>query len=146
MSPWCQAGEPDRTAATVHPTTLEAIPKGYGLEVWQRYASPVWFDIDQTNVLNYRTGKGREDERHICPLQLDVIERSIELWTNLGDFVLDPFNGIGSSGVVALKTGRRYLGIELKDTYCQLSCKHLEAVEKEMALPTLFDALEPDHA
>jgi DNA modification methylase/superfamily II DNA or RNA helicase len=117
----------------------------YSIAVWQRYASPVWFDINQMRVLNYRLGRDDKDEKHICPLQLDVIERAVELWTNPGDVVYDPFNGIGSSGYVALRSGRCYVGSELKDSYVRESLKNFERAieERERAKvdpqPTLFD-------
>lgn len=91
--------------------------ENFPLEMWQRYASPVWFDIRRTNVLNCKIARENEDEKHICPLQLDVIERAIELWTNPDDIVFTPFLGIGSEAYQALKMGRRAVGIELKKSY-----------------------------
>lgn len=91
--------------------------ENFPLEMWQRYASPVWFDIRRTNVLNCKIARENEDEKHICPLQLDVIERAIELWTNTDDIVFTPFLGIGSEAYQALKMGRRAVGIELKKSY-----------------------------
>lgn len=85
--------------------------------IWRAYASPVWMDIRQTNTLNVRQARDDRDEKHICPLQLDTIERAVTLWSNEGDIVLSPFAGIGSEGYVALKLGRRFVGIELKDSY-----------------------------
>lgn len=114
----------------------------YSIAVWQRYASPVWFDIDQTNVLNYQAGRSENDEKHICPLQLDVIERAIDLWTNKGELVLTPFAGIGSELYSAVKLGRRAVGIELKPEYFNLACKTLKAQEALAAQPTLFDLFE----
>jgi DNA modification methylase len=108
-------------------TPLEDNPRAHSIEVWQRYASPVWFDINQMNVLNTRLARDSKDEKHICPLQLDVIERAIHLWTNPEDLVFDPFAGIGSAGVAALKLGRRFLGMELKESYWReaaANCKH----------------------
>jgi DNA modification methylase len=95
-------------------------------ERWRRYASPVWMDIDQTNTLQYMTAREQQDERHICPLQLDVIERAVYLWSNEGDSVLSPFMGIGSEGHVALKMGRRFIGCELKRSYFDLAVKNLK--------------------
>lgn len=103
----------------------------FPLEVWQRYASPVWFDIDQTNVLNFDIARDSQDEKHICPLQLDVIQRCIELWTNPGDVVLSPFAGVGSEGYVTLKNGRKFIGIELKRSYWQLAQRYLKEVEAQ---------------
>jgi DNA modification methylase len=85
--------------------------------VWRRYASPVWMDIDQSDTLQYRSARDHKDERHICPLQLPVIRRAIELWTNKNDIVLSPFGGIGSEPVTAIEMGRRAIAIELKDSY-----------------------------
>lgn len=97
----------------------------YSISVWQRYASPVWFDIDQTDVLNYKLAKEKNEERHICPLQLDVIERCVELWSNPGDLVFSPFTGIGSEGYVSLKMGRKFVGSELKKSYFDIACRNL---------------------
>ena len=89
----------------------------YSHQVWRRYASPVWTDIKQSDTLTKNMARDEKDERHICPLQLTVIERGIELWTNPGDIVLDPFAGIGSTPYTALKMGRRAIGVELKESY-----------------------------
>lgn len=89
----------------------------YSIEVWQRYASPVWMDINQTRTLQYRGGRDEKDEQHISPLQLDVIERCIDLWSNPGDTVLTPFLGIGSEVYCAVKMGRKGIGCELKPSY-----------------------------
>jgi DNA modification methylase len=97
---------------------------------WQELASPVWMTVDQSDVLNGKMAKGSEDERHICPLQLDVIERCLRLYSNPGDLVLDPFNGIGSTGYQALKMGRRYLGVELKPEYAAQAAKFLTEAEE----------------
>src|ERR1041385_3632144 len=104
---------------------------------WQRYASPVWFDIEQTNVLNIQQARESQDEKQICLLQLDVIKRALELWTNPGDLVFDPFMGIGSTGYVALELGRKALGCELKRAYFEVACKNLEDMERLKAQPTL---------
>jgi len=100
----------------------------YSHEVWQRYASPVWFDINQTKTLNVKLAREKEDERHICPLQLQVIERCLELWSNPNDIVASWFAGIGSEGYISLQKGRRFLGIELKETYYNLMVKNLNSV------------------
>jgi hypothetical protein len=113
-------------------------PRGnkYSHKVWQRYASPVWFDIRQTNTLN--TIKDEKDEKHVCPLQLDTIERCLELWSNPGDTVLSPFAGIGSEGYQAVKMGRYFIGIELKPAYFDQAKKNLQKAEKAKNIKTLF--------
>src|SRR5690606_17375763 len=94
---------------------------------WQKLASPVWMDIDQGNVLNgWRKAKGVDDERHVCPLQLDTIERCLRLYSKPGDVVMDPFNGIGSTGYVALQHMRRYVGFELKNEYAKQAGRNLD--------------------
>lgn len=112
--------------------------RDYSIAVWQRYASPVWFDINQTNVLNYQIARDAQDEKHICPLQLDVIARCVDLWTNPGEVVFSPFAGIGSEGHEALKLGRRFVGIELKSSYFHIATRNLKAMEFESQQPTLF--------
>lgn len=97
----------------------------YPVSQWQRVASPVWMDIDPSDTLQYQSAREHDDERHICPLQLGVIRRGIDLWTNPGDIVLSPFAGIGSEGHVALQMGRRFVGVELKDSYYQQASKNL---------------------
>ena len=103
----------------------------FPVDVWQRYASPVWMDIRQSNTLNRAAARGEKDEKHICPLQLDVIERCIELWTNPDDIVLDPFAGIGSVPYQAIKMGRRGLGVELKEEYYQQAAQNLQKAEAD---------------
>jgi hypothetical protein len=102
----------------------------YSIEVWQRYASPVWLDINQTRTLQYRGGRDQKDEQHISPLQLDVIERCIDLWSNEGDTVLTPFLGIGSEVYCAARMGRRGIGVELKPSYFAQAVKNLAEIEK----------------
>ena len=111
----------------------------FPISVWQKYASPVWMDINPSNTLQYRAARENSDERHICPLQLDVIERAIKLWSNPGDLVLSPFGGIGSEGYIAVKDGREFIGIELKKSYFDLACKNLDAAVAESQELTLFD-------
>lgn len=111
----------------------------FPIATWQKYASPVWMDINPSNTLQYRTAKENNDERHICPLQLDVIDRAIRLWSNPGDVVLSPFAGIGSEGYVAIKDGRKFIGIELKGSYFNLACKNLDMAVQEASALTLFD-------
>lgn len=116
--------------------------RDYAIAVWQRYASPVWFDIDQTDVLNYQIARDDSDEKHICPLQLGVIRRAIDLWSNEGDLVFSPFAGVGSEGYVALQMGRKFAGVELKRSYWRLAQKYLADAAFESAQPTFFDLLE----
>ena len=99
----------------------------FPVQVWQRYASPVWSDINPSDTLQFRSAREHDDERHICPLQLQVIRRAIRLWTNTGDLVLSPFAGIGSEGHVALEQDRRFIGAELKRSYFDQACRNLEA-------------------
>lgn len=122
-----------------NPNPITHTPDDLPVGQWQELASPVWMTVKQGNVLNGRMARGQEDERHICPLQLDVIERCITLYSNPSDLVLDPFNGIGSTGFQALKMGRKYLGIELKPEYARQAAKFLG--EAEASQVTLFDAV-----
>lgn len=111
------------------------------IAVWQRYASPVWFDIDQTNVLNYRVAKEAQDDKHICPLQLDVAGRAIQLWTNRGETILTPFTGIGSEIVSALHLGREAIGYELKKAYFDYAVKYSDEAARAANQKTLWDLL-----
>jgi DNA modification methylase len=120
-----------------NPDPITHDPEDLPVSMWQELASPVWMRVNQTKVLNGRQAKGQQDERHICPLQLDVIERCITLYSNPGDLVLDPFNGIGSTGYQAVKMGRKYIGIELKPEYARQAAKFLEQAEGSAA--SLFD-------
>lgn len=107
----------------------------YPVDKWQKVASPVWMDIDPSDTLQYRSAREHDDERHICPLQLEVIRRGIDLWTNPGDVVLSPFMGIGSEGYVALEMGRRFVGVELKASYYGQASRNLESA---LSQGTLF--------
>jgi len=100
------------------------------IDVWQTYASPIWDDINQTDTLNFREGRDSDDERHICPLQLDVIERCLQLWSKEGDVVWTPFMGIGSEVYMALKLGRKAIGVELKTSYYNLALRNIQQAEK----------------
>lgn len=108
------------------------------INIWQRYASPVWMDINPSDTLQFRNARDNDDERHICPLQLDVIRRGIQLWSNPGDVVLSPFMGIGSEGHVALEMGRAFIGFELKPSYYDCAVKNLIEAEKSSTQETLF--------
>lgn len=96
------------------------------VDLWQKYASPVWFDINQGRTLNKMPARDENDLKHMCPLQLDVIERCIHLWTNQNDLVFSPFTGIGSEGFCAVKMGRRFVGTELKPQYYELACQNIQ--------------------
>ncbi len=98
----------------------------YPVEVWQQVASPVWMDINPSDTLQFRSAREHNDERHICPLQLEVIRRALKLWSNPGDLVFSPFAGIGSEGYIALQMGRRFVGAELKRSYYEQACRNLE--------------------
>jgi len=102
----------------------------FPVSLWQKYASPVWMDINPSDTLQYRSARAEEDERHICPLQLEVIRRGIRLWSNESDTILSPYAGIGSEGHVALEMNRRFVGIELKDSYFGQAARNLENAEK----------------
>ena len=108
------------------------------IQIWNRYASPVWMDINPSDVLSYRDARSEEDERHITPLQLTVIRRAMQLWSNSGDTVLSPFTGIGSEGVVSLEMGRKFIGAELKESYWDIAKKNLEKADNMPIQTSLF--------
>ena len=110
-------------------------------DTWIKWASPVWYGIAEMSTLNPGSGADEADERHICPLQLPLIERCVRLWSNPGELVLSPFAGIGSEGYVSVQHGRRFVGIELKPSYWQTACDNLRRAEIEANTPTLMDAL-----
>lgn len=102
----------------------------FSIDVWQRYASPIWMDIDAGYTLQRDSAREHDDERHICPLQLQVIERAVQLWSNPGDVVFSPFAGIGSEGYQAVKMGRRFIGIELKQSYFKQAVLNLRSANE----------------
>jgi hypothetical protein len=118
--------------AGVNPPLPSGDPTRDSINIWQRYASPVWMDINMTDTLQFRHAREEQDERHICPLQLDVIRRGIQLWSNPGDTVLSPFMGIGSEGYVAVEMGRRFVGAELKESYYRVALDNLNRAEKSV--------------
>ncbi len=122
-----------------NPERVEHTNDSFPVDKWQRYASPVWTDINPSDTLQKESARDDKDEKHICPLQLEVIERAIELWTNPGDIVLDPFDGIGSTGYTALKMGRRHIGIELKESYFKQAVANCEAIENTPEQLSVFD-------
>lgn len=124
-----------------NPEPVTKTHEGFPVGLWQRYASPVWMDINPSDTLQYRSAREHEDERHICPLQLDVIRRAVMLWTNPGDLVLSPFAGIGSEGYVALELERRFVGVELKRSYYEQAARNLAAAVGSRR--DLFTAMTP---
>ena len=121
-----------------NPESKYSIKEQYSHHVWQRYASPVWLDIQQTKVLQYTTARNENDEKHICPLQLEVIERIIKLYSKEGETVLSPFGGIGSEGFQAIKMGRKSISIELKESYYNINKKNHGYALQEKGQLTLF--------
>ena len=117
-----------------NPERISHTSETFPVDVWQNYASPVWMDIRQSDTLQKKSAREDKDERHICPLQLEVIQRCIELWTNPNDIVLDPFAGIGSVPYTAVKMGRRGIGVELKESYYKQAVNNLEVAVKGDAM------------
>lgn len=115
-------GDMSEAEVSDHPTKVLPVM------LWQKYASPIWDDIDQGRTLNRMPARDENDEKHMCPLQLDVIERCIHLWTNPGDLIFSPFTGIGSEGYCAVKMGRRFIGSELKPQYWELAVENIKEV------------------
>jgi len=126
---WAQTEEDE---AMIEPVThtMEDVP----VSLWQKWASPVWMDIQQTNVLNSRISTAEHDEKHICPLQLDLIERVIRMYSNPGDVVFSPFTGIGSEGHVAVKFGRKFVGAELKKEYYERAIRNIQEATLQESL------------
>ena len=125
----CRQGIPDYLVTMRAPgendLRVKHDSKQYPVDKWQKVASPIWMDIDPSDTLQYRSAREHDDERHICPLQLEVIRRGIDLWTNPGEVVLSPFMGIGSEGFVALEMQRRFVGVELKRSYFEQATRNL---------------------
>ena len=131
-SAMCRQGIPDYLVVMrkggENPEPVTHTNESFPVEIWQKYASPIWTDINPSDTLQYRSARDNDDEKHICPLQLTVIRRALNLWTNPNDIVLTPFMGIGSEVVTALENGRRAIGIELKDSYYMQAEKNARAV------------------
>lgn len=111
-------------------------------EEWIEYARPVWYGIRETDVLGVSEAREHDDERHLCPLQLPVIERCVRLWTGPGEVVLSPFTGIGSEGVISVRLGRKFVGVELKPSYYRVAARNLKAAESSNDQFTLFDEVD----
>lgn len=143
---WDESKEDQEVPIRHYKTASEAEKAGgsvdqvIDLPTWQKYASPVWFDIKRTDVLNARIARDDRDEKHLCPLQLTVIERAIQLWSNPGDIVLTPFMGIGSEAYMAVKMKRKAVGIELKESYFKQAVKNVKEAAREQA--DLLDMIE----
>lgn len=133
-----RGGMPDYLMTFVKPgdnaEPIEHTPEEFPLDQWQEWASPVWMTVDQTNVLNVKAARSEHDEKHLCPLQLDVIERALVMWSNPGDIVLSPFMGIGSEGYQSLRLGRKFIGTELKESYWRHACENLAGVTAQQGL------------
>jgi DNA modification methylase len=131
--------EGDNETPITHQDKDHNAPNFLPVDLWQKYASPVWMDVDYGRTLQYRSGRDGNDEKHICPLQLDTIERIIHLYSNEGETVFSPFGGIGSEGFQALKMNRKSISIELKESYFKLNeANHRAAVEERDSVLTLF--------
>lgn len=134
-----RGGMPDYLLTFVKPgdnvAPIEHTPEEFPLPQWQEWASPVWMTVRQSRVLNVELARESRDERHLCPLQLDVIERACGLWSRPNDVVLSPFMGIGSEGYIALQQQRRFVGIELKESYWRHACRYLDEIEATGRLP-----------
>jgi DNA modification methylase len=114
-----------------NPEPVTHTNESFPVSVWQRYASPIWTDINPSDTLQIKSAREDKDEKHICPLQLTVIRRCLELWTNEGDIVLSPFAGIGSEGYESVKMNRRYIGFELKKSYFDQACLNLQNIKSQ---------------
>jgi DNA modification methylase len=130
-----------KAAATWESNGGRTFADNKSIQIWQKYAEPVWMDINMSDTLSHRMARAEHDERHISPLQLTPIRRCLDLWTNPGDVVLSPFTGIGSVGYVAIEMGRRFLGAELKRSYFDQAVANLRTAERQKDDGTLFDAL-----
>ncbi len=122
----------------VNPDPVTKTHESFPVGEWQQYASPVWMDINPSDTLQKESAREQDDERHICPLQLEVIRRAVRLWSNPGDLVLSPFMGIGSEGYIARQMQRRFLGVELKRSYWEQAVGNLKVADQEQ-LPLLAD-------
>lgn len=133
-----RGGMPDYLLTFIKPgdnaEPINHTPQDFPLDQWQEWASPVWMTIRQSNVLNVKMARDKNDERHLCPLQLDAIERALIMWSNPNDIVLSPFMGIGSEGVSSLKLNRRFIGVELKEGYWKQACRYLDAQDQQESL------------
>lgn len=141
-SAMCRQGIPDYLVTMRkpgdNPERVEHTNESFPVQIWQNYASPVWMDINPSDTLQRTSARDEKDEKHICPLQLDVIRRGINLWTNENDIVFTPFMGIGSEVYQALKMNRRGIGIELKESYYKQAVKNCENAEIDDSLIKIY--------
>lgn len=140
-SAMCRQSIPDYLVTMRAPGESERVThtrEEYPVDLWQKVASPVWMDINPSDTLQYQSAREHDDEKHICPLQLEVIRRGVMLWSNPDDIVLSPFMGIGSEGYVSVEMGRRFVGVELKRSYYEQATRNLEAATMKTA--DLFSA------
>lgn len=122
-----------------NPEPISHTAEQFPVKEWQKIASPIWMDINQSDTLQHKSAREDDDERHICPLQLEVIRRALKLYSNPGDLVLSPFAGIGSEGFVSIEQGRRFVGVELKKSYYEQACANLAKASDKKTEPLLFD-------
>lgn len=141
-SAMCRQGIPDYLITMRkpgdNPEKITHTNESFPVQVWQNYASPVWMDINPSDTLQRNSARDEKDEKHICPLQLDVIRRAINLWTNENDIVFTPFMGIGSEVYQALKMNRRGIGIELKESYYEQAVKNCENASVDFSLINIY--------
>ena len=130
--------EGENLTPITHQDTDPSKPDYLPVDLWQKYASPVWMDVDYKRTLQYTTARDNNDEKHICPLQLETIERVLHLYSNEGETVLSPFGGIGSEGYQALKMNRKSISVELKESYFEINKKNHNAAMLEKSALTLF--------
>ncbi len=123
--------KPGENAVPIHPDLTN--------DEWIEWARPIWYGIRESDTLNVAEARSADDDRHICPLQLGMIERCVRLWSNPGELVFSPFAGIGSEGYVALQQGRRFRGVELKGLYAKTAVKNLKQAIRTKAQVGLFD-------
>ena len=128
----------DNLVPITHQDTDEKQENYLPVNLWQKYAEPVWYDINYSDTLQYTSARDEKDEKHICPLQLETIRRCLHLWSNEGETVLSPFGGIGSEGHESLKLKRNFIGIELKPSYYNQMQKNLQRMIDDLNQTTLF--------
>ena len=141
-SAMCRQGIPDYLVtmrkAGDNPERVTHTNETFPVDVWQKYASPIWMDINPSNTLQKQSAREEKDEKHICPLQLEVIQRAVNLWTNPNDIVFSPFMGIGSEGYQSLTQGRRFVGIELKSSYYKQAEKNMDVASQQKHQLSIF--------